>query len=173
MDLEISVEQPDFARAVALAGYFVAHGVWSASDGALVVPMVVLEGPEGRSFQRFSGEDLADSTRRAEQVLDENPQGATRAVMICDGYLDIDGVKHDALLARIVQYGTPTLRLQVVVPYRPAGSDDGFAVHSPRFGGAENLEGIDLDQLGRAFFGGVGAHVAAAPIWTEHLDESI
>jgi hypothetical protein len=173
VNLDAVVTEQDFSRAVALAGYFVAHGFWSVSDGASVVPMIAHEGPGGRGFQRFVGDDLAASARRAEEVLAENPHDATHAVLVMDGYLDINGARHDALLARIVEYGTPRRVLHIVVPYRPADSHDGFAVHSPRFGAAENLEGVDLDELGRAFFGGVGAHCAAAPIWTAHVDESL
>ena len=87
-----------------------------SNDSALPERPIVHEGPEGRSFQRFGGDDVVENTRRAEQLLDENPSGAVRAVMVCDGYLDIDGVKHDALLARIVEYGSPPRRLSVVVP---------------------------------------------------------
>jgi hypothetical protein len=174
VDLELTgTDDNQFGMAIALAGYFVAHGLWSVSDGAALMPMIAHEGPAGRGFQRFVGGDLGAGARRAEQVLDDNPHQAMRAVMVVDGYLDIDGVQHDALIARVVEYGPPRRSLHIVLPYRPLDSTDGFAVHSPRFGNARGLTHVDLDGLGRAFFAGVGAHVAAAPIWTAHLDESI
>lgn len=164
----------DFTEAVTLAGYFIAHGVWSVSDGAAVLPMVAQEGEDGRAIQRFTGDDDGSSgVRQAEEWLDGNPADANHAVLVVDGYAELDGVRRDALIARVISYGPPRRSLHIVVPYRPRDSTDGFAVHSPRFGGDTGLEGIDLDALGQAFFAGVGAHLAAAPIWQDHLDESI
>jgi len=171
--LDPTIEDPDFSAAAALAGYFVAHGVWSISDGAQVVPMVAHEGTEGRGFQKFLSEDPGASARQAEAWLEGNPSNADRAVLVVDGFADLDGIRHDALIARVIEYGPPRRTLHIVLPYRPCRSDLGFAVHSPRFGGAEGMDGVDLESLGQAFFAGVGAHAAAAPIWTEHLDESV
>lgn len=163
----------DFAAAVALAGYFLAHGLWSLSDGARVVPMVAHEGESGRGYQRFLGDDGITGALRAEEWLATNPHQASRAVMVVDGYAELDGVRRDALIAHVIEYGPPRRSLHIVLPYRPFASNDGFAVHSPRFGSAENLEEVDLDGLGRAFFAGVGSHSAASEIWADHLDESI
>jgi hypothetical protein len=158
----------DFEDAARLAGYFVAHGMWSLSDGATVSPMIAHEGPGGRGFQKFLGD-----SDTAEEYLEANPSGADRAVMIVDGYFEVEGVRRDALIARVVAYGPPRQSLHIVVPYRPARSDAGFAVHSPRFGNPENIDPVRLDALGDAFFSGVVLHTAASPIWTSHLDESV
>lgn len=163
----------DFSSACTLAGYFVAHSLWSVSDGCVVLPMIAHEGPCGRGFQRFFGNDLAAGARDAQAWLDANPDEAAHAVMIVDGFADIDGHRHDALIARVVDYGPPQRSLHIVLPYRPKGTDLGFAVHSPRFGGPEGFGEIDLDALGKAFFRGVVSHSAAGPIWTAHLDESV
>jgi hypothetical protein len=163
----------DFSSAAALAGYFIAHGVWSVSDGAPVAPLVAHEGVGGRGFQKFVTDDVGASALQAEAWLETNPQGAERAVLVLDGFADLDGVRRDALIARVVEYGPPRRVLHIVLPYRPRDADGGFAVHSPRFGGAEGLDAVDLEQLGQAFFAGVGAHAAASPIWTAHLDESV
>lgn len=170
---EMTTDPDDFSAAVALAGYFLAHGIWSVSDGGAVFPMIAHEGEAGRAIQRFAGDDTVSGVREAEEWLDENPSSAARAVMIVDGYADLEGTRRDALIARVISYGPPKRSLHIIVPYRPRDSAEGFAVHSPRFGADQGLEGIDLDALGQAFFSGVGAHLAAAPIWQEHLDESI
>lgn len=167
------MDAEDFSAAAALAGYFVAHGLWSVSDGAAVIPMVAHEGETGRGYQRFLGEDAGQGARRAEEWMTENPHRASRAVMVVDGYAELDGVRRDALIAHVIEYGPPRRSLHIVLPYRRRDDEAGFAVHSPRFGGAEGLDQIDLDALGQAFFAGVGAHSAASEIWTEHLDESV
>ena len=167
------MDTESFSAAAALAGYFVAHGLWSVSDGAPVVPMVAHEGAAGRGYQRFMGEDASTGARRAEAWMSENPQGVSRAVMVVDGYAELDGVRHDALIAHVIEYGPPRRSLHIVLPYRRKDDAAGFAVHSPRFGGAEGLDAVDLEALGQAFFAGVGAHSAASEIWTEHLDESV
>ena len=158
----------DFDDAARLAGYFVAHGMWSVSDGAVMSPLIAHEGPEGRAFQKFQGD-----TDSAEEYLEANPANAIRAVMVVDGYFEIEGVRRDALIARVIAYGPPRQSLHLVAPPRPAGSDAAFAVHSPRFGNPENIDPERLDALGDAFFSGVVLHTAASPIWTSHLDESV
>lgn len=158
----------DFDDAARLAGYFVAHGMWSLSDGAMVSPMIAHEGAAGRGFQKF-----LDGAQDAEEYLDSNPQGAERAVLVVDGFFELEGVRRDALIAHVIAYGPPRRSLHIVVPYRPANSDAGFAVHSPRFGNPENIAPERLDALGDAFFSGVVLHTAASPIWTSHLDESV
>jgi hypothetical protein len=163
----------DFELAAMLAGYFVAHGIWSVSEGARFAPMVAHEGPEGRGFQKFVGDDGGTEARRAAEWLSANPMGAERAVMVVDGFAELDGVGRDALIAHVIEYGPELRSLHIVVPYRPKESDAGFAVHSPRFGGAENIDLSDLEQIGDAFFSGVVAHTAASPIWTANLDESV
>ena len=163
----------DFTAAAALAGYFVAHGVWSKSDGGPVMPMVAHEGPGGRGFQRFVADDASIGAHHAQQWLDDNPEAAERAVLVVDGYAELNGVKHDALIAFVLEYGPPRRSLHIVVPYRPKDDLRGFAVHSPRFGGADGLEHIDLEMVGQAFFAGVVSHSAASPIWTAHLDETV
>lgn len=167
------MDTESFSAAAALAGYFVAHGVWSVSDGAPVIPMVAHEGAAGRGYQRFMGEDASTAARLAEAWMSENPHGVNRAVMVVDGYAELDGVRHDALIAHVIEYGPPRRSLHIVLPYRRKDDAAGFAVHSPRFGGAEGLEAVDLEELGQAFFAGVGAHSAASEIWTDHLDESV
>jgi hypothetical protein len=166
-------DDPDFASAAALAGYFVAHSLWSVSDGAAVMPVVAHEGPEGRGFQKFASEEVGGAARRAEEWLATNPSNAIHAVMVVDGFADFDGVRCDALIAHVIQYGPPRRSMHIVVPYRPKDSLQGFAVHSPRFGAAEGIQFEQLDALGDAFFSGVVSHTAASPIWTSHLDESV
>lgn len=166
-------DSQDFAAAAALAGYFIAHGVWSVSDGAAVMPMVAHEGPDGRGFQKFVSDDQGAGARQAEAWLQANPSNAERAVLVVDGFADLDGTRRDALIAHVIEYGPPRRSLHIVLPYRPRATDAGFAVHSPRFGAAEGLEDVDLEALGQAFFAGVGAHAAASSIWTDHLDESV
>jgi hypothetical protein len=167
------VDTEDFSAAAALAGYFVAHGLWSVSDGAPVIPMVAHEGHAGRGYQRFLGDGPGVAAQRAETWISENPDGVSRAVMVVDGYAELDGVRRDALIALVVEYGPPRRSLHIVLPYRRKDDVGGFAVHSPRFGGAEGLDAVDLEALGQAFFAGVGAHSAASEIWTDHLDESV
>jgi hypothetical protein len=164
----------DFESAAMLAGYFVAHGLWSVSEGAAFMPIVAHEGPEGRGFQKFTPEEgRRAAALRAEEWLTANPMGAERAVMVVDGFAELDGVGHDALIAYVVEYGPEMRSMHIVVPYRPKASEAGFAVHSPRFGDTRNIDREDLDEIGDFFFSGVVAHTAASPIWTASLDESV
>ena len=48
-------------RAVELAGFFAAHGIWCVSDGEPLTPMLAQESAaNGRNMLRFASEQLED-----------------------------------------------------------------------------------------------------------------
>ncbi|MFI5911393.1 hypothetical protein [Dactylosporangium sp. NPDC051541] len=53
-------------------------------------------------------------------AFDANEAGARRAVLVADGYVDLDAGKFDALIVEGVEYGAAGVALTVAVPYRPA-----------------------------------------------------
>jgi len=157
-----------------LAGFFAAHGVWSVSDGATLIPMLGYEHANGeRGMSRYAVNDLAQAAQAGRQALETNDLGAQRAVLVVDGYVHLDVGKVDALIVEAVEYGPAGRSMTVAVPYRPQPSPNGFAVHRPKF---LQITGVDQPAragLGEAFFAGVDSHDKAAPIWNAHLDESV
>jgi hypothetical protein len=155
-----------------LAGFFAAHGVWSVSDGATLIPLLGYEQASGeRGMSRFATNDLGAAAQAGRDALEANANAAVRAVLVVDGYVHLEVGRIDALIVEAVEYGPQRRSVTVAVPYRPLASPGGFAVHRPKF-----LSGVDRQEasaLGEAFFAGVDSHERAAPVWSAHLDESV
>jgi hypothetical protein len=157
-----------------LAGFFAAHGVWSVSDGATLIPLLGYEQASGeRGMSRFATDDLGAAAQAGRDALEANAIGALRAVLVVDGYVHLEVGRIDALIVEAVEYGPQRRSVTMAVPYRPQASPGGFAVHRPKF---LQLSGVDRQEapaLGEAFFAGVDSHERAAPVWNSHLDESL
>jgi hypothetical protein len=159
--------------AAQLAGFFAAHAVWSVCDGETLIPLMGFETSDGtRQMHRFMADRIEDGVREGQDRLASNPESAIRAVLIYDGFITLPTGKVDALLVDIRDYGSPSRSLVMAVPYRPAGSPQGFAVHRPKFLSFAGPE-PDFQAVASAFFQGVDSHDKAAPVWSRHLDESL
>jgi hypothetical protein len=158
-----------------LAGFFAAHGIWSVSDGEALIPMLGYEHHDGdRGMDRFAYPDLGDAAQAVLQALAANEHDSARAVLVVDGYVHLDTGKTDALIVEAVEYGPARSSLKLAVPYRPAPSPYGFAVHRPKF---MEVTGVGDDPnykiLADEFFAGVDSHEEAAAVWNAHLDPSV
>jgi hypothetical protein len=157
-----------------MAGFFAAHGIWSVSDGAELVPLLGFEDADGdRGMERFVAGDPAEGAEAGRAALAANRRGMTRAVLVVDAYVRLEGGRIDALLVDAVEYGAAPRSLRMAVPYRPTSDPRGFAVHRPKFIEATGVEGPDWAALSDAFFAGVDSHEPAAVVWSAHLDPSI
>ncbi|MBT8769165.1 hypothetical protein [Metapseudomonas boanensis] len=161
-------------RAIELAGFFAAHGIWCVSDGETLIPMLAQESAaNGRSMLRFEAEQLEDGVAQAQAHFESNPDGADRATLVYDGYITLPTGRTDALCVVIRSYASPVATLTMAVPYRHAESPDGFAVHRPKFVEWQGGSNPDYQAFGEAFFRGVDSHREASAVWTEHNDDSV
>lgn len=153
-----------------LAGFFAAHGVWSVSEGETLIPLLGYEHADGEyGMDRLMFDDFAEGARAGQDALADGDPSWVSAVLVADGYVDLDQGKTDALLVEAVHYGPHRRTMRLAVPYRPAQDPRGFAVHRPKFMDVE----ADLDTLAEAFFAGAASHTEAHAVWDAHLDESI
>jgi len=153
-----------------LAGFFAAHGVWCVSEGETLVPLLGYLHPDGEfGMDRLMFDDLAEGARAGQAALADGDPSWVGAVLVADGYVDLDHGKTDALLVEAVEYGPHRQTLRLAVPYRVAQDPRGFAVHRPKFMNVES----DLDVLAEAFFAGGASHTEAWAVWDAHLDESV
>ncbi len=157
-----------------LMGFLGAHGVWNLSDGGALLPFVGWEQADGeRGHDRVVVADSAEAVARGRGLIEANPWGAVRAALVYDAYVTLPDGRADALMLEGRGYRIPPLALGLVVPYRPAESPDGFAVHTPRFNGAEGGDAEpDYEGLRQAIFDGVNSHERAAQVWSAHMDLS-
>ena len=156
-----------------LAGFFAAHGIWCVSEGETLIPLLGYEHTDGEyGMDRLMFDDFTEGARAGQDALADGDPGWVSAVLVADGYIDLDQGKTDALLIEAVRYGPYRQSMRVAVPYRPAQDPNGFAVHRPKFMGAE-CDDPDLGPLAEAFFVGTTAHEEASAVWEAHLDESV
>jgi len=155
-----------------LAGFFAAHAVWCVSDAETLVPIFAYESSDGsRQMERIEAAELQDAVRHGKDRLGANPESASRAVFIYDGFVTLADGKTDALIVDGIDYGPPLAGFTMAVPYRHAGNPAGFAVYRPKFLGFEGLE-PSWEALGEAFFRGVERHEKGAAVWNISLDQS-
>jgi hypothetical protein len=154
------------------AGFFAAHGIWCVSDGGPLIPMLAFERPGGkREMIRFVMDRLEAGVEQGRRWLADNPEGATHAVLVFDGFITLESGKTDALFIEAVQYQPERAGFGMAVPYRSSDSPQGFAVFRPKFLGYDGAE-PDFNQLGEAFFPGVDRHEEGAKVWNASLDQS-
>jgi hypothetical protein len=161
-------------QAAQLAGFIAAHAVLQLSRGkGLTVPLVVLEKQDGNAqfIQATGAPSQEEAVRRATQLLRAPAADVLRGVLAFEAYLNVPpGQKTDAILIQACQYPGPE-ELYLGVPFRPAGSPDGFAVFRPKFIAVEGVTEPTAEIL-EAFLRGVSMHPPGHDVWVRHLDES-
>ena len=155
-----------------LAGFFAAHAIWCVSDAETLAPIVAYEFSDGsRQMERIETEQLQDAVHHAKEWLTNNPEFASRAVLVYDGFVTLADGKTDALIVDALDYGPPRVGFTMAVPYRHAQSPAGFAVYRPKFLGFDGSE-PSWEAIGEAFFRGVERHEKGAAVWNASLDQS-
>ena len=156
-----------------LAGFFTAHGIWCVSEGETLIPMIGYEHPDGEyGMDRLVFDDLSEGARAGQDALADGDPSWVSAVLVADGYIHLDQGKTDALLVEAVRYGPYRQSMRLAVPYRPADTPRGFAVHRPKFMDAECGD-PQFNAMAEAFFVGAASHTEAHAVWDAHLDESV
>jgi hypothetical protein len=167
---DVPTDSQDLARTMELAGFFMSHAVWCVSMNESLTPLIGFEDRTGWHLLRLDPK-LEQGVERGQRWVESNPEQVARASLIFDGYYTTAARRTDALLAKIIPYGQERWYLNIILPYRHAGSPAGFAVHRPKM--RDDGENEDRkDWLMDAFFHGSDLHEQGAAIWHSHLDES-
>jgi hypothetical protein len=159
-------------RAVELAGFFAAHGIWCVAEGETLVPILAFQRPDGaQEFRRIEAGELLDAVAQGKAWLAGNPEHVSCAVLVYDALVALPGGKTDCLMVDVHLYEPVHGTLSIALPYRHAGKPGGFVVHRPKFFSNQGEEQA-VSDLGAAFFRGVAQHEKGAAVWNAHLDES-
>ena len=107
--------------ALRLAGFALAHAVWSIEDGETLCTLALIErAGGGRELGRYEAPTIPDSLDAAFGDLEARLTGDDRAVLIFDGYITPEGGERtDALIADIFAPGMRHIG-RIVQRYRPA-----------------------------------------------------
>ena len=166
-----------------LAGFAMAHAVWCVSDDEVLIPMMMVESGGHREVLRFQTERLEEGVEEGRRHLVANPDQADRAVLVYDAYLTTEDGRRDALIgeardfavrardesgeADATEGGPESAGTSIVViyqPYRPAGSEAGFGVYSPKLEFPAESQ-VDRQAAAEAFLQGLSAHEKGSEIW--------
>lgn len=103
------------------------HGIESIKDGAEpLIPFVISEQPDGkRKLDRYFADTLEESLARARRAVSELPSGTTAYALAHDGYITINGNKHDAILVEASERGR-TRAVQLAQRYIPKTAQQSF-----------------------------------------------
>lgn len=157
-------------QTIEMAGFIAAHAVWCVSGGEVLIPIFACERPDGRYLERLVSERAEAAVALGRERLERNPSGASRAVLVVDGYVTLPDGKTDALLIEGRRYGEEAWAFSMAVPYRNAGDAAGFAVYRPKFLAVDG-PAPDYATLGEVFFRGVDAHEHGGAVWAERMDQ--
>lgn len=88
------------------------HGVSSVEEGDALIPFVLTEAGGQREIHRFvdeqpQGISLEGSLDRARKYVETLPQEVDRYTLAYDGYVTVEGNKHDAILVEAREVATP------------------------------------------------------------------
>jgi len=159
-------------RAVELAGFFAAHGIWCVAEGETLVPILALQRADGaQEFRRIQGDELREAVAQGKEWLAGNHEDVLCAVLVYDGFIPLPSGKTDCLMLEVRSYGPARQSLSIALPYRHADKAGGFVVHRPKFLCSQEEKGT-VSDLGEAFFRGVARHEKGCAVWNAHLDES-
>jgi hypothetical protein len=154
-----------------LAGFFAAHAVWCLAPGDVLAPLAGYESDSGeRRMLRFEDDGRGCGEEQIREWFEEHRDGASRAVLVYDGYVDAATGRWDAIVIEVRVHEGTTTALRLAVPYRGAGSEEGFALYRPRFLSFTGAGGVvDTQALDRWFFAGVDQHEKGAAVWDAYL----
>jgi hypothetical protein len=158
-------------RAIELAGFFAAHGVWCVAEGETLIPVLAFQRDNGKQeFRRIEAGQLEDAVAEGKQWLANNPEHVSCAVLVYDARIPLSGGKTDCLVLEVRSYGPTANSVSIALPYRHAKLPGGFAVHRPKFVTRPNA--TPAFDIGEVFFRGVAQHDKGSAVWNAHLDES-
>jgi hypothetical protein len=133
------VADDPLASALRLAGFALAHAVWSIEDGETLCTLALIERVGGaRELNRYEAPTIADSLDAAFGDLEARLRPGDSAAVVFDGFVTPPGgVRTDALVVDLFREGGEVLG-RIVQPYRPArrsrmpfAKPSGFALLGP------------------------------------------
>lgn len=102
-----------------LAFMTLGHALESISEGGPLIPLVLVEGAEGRAAHRFVADTLEEGIAKASNFVAGDPQWQ-RATLAYDGYLSAEGQRTDAIY--VLAWDRPSrTAVQVAHRYLPGG----------------------------------------------------
>jgi len=159
-----------------VAGYYMSVAVhFLSAGGGSLVPLGGSVRDNMTVARWFDAEQLEVGVAEGRAWLETNPDNLDRAVLVFDGYYNLQDRRLDALHAEIVDYAHPRQTFRLALPYRPASSPEGFTVYRPKFifESHDTMDDSLSVTLGQAFMSGTEAYAEGSDVWERSKDESL
>lgn len=151
------------------AGWALAHGMWSTSDGEPLATFAVVVGPNGPVLLRFTGEGPEAAQARARKRLADE-FALWPAVLVSQARLDLGGGRSDTILAEVFRPGAKprVLARASATPETPPVFIGGWPStdRNPVIGVADPVGTAHDTTLYRAFLAGWELHPYGDRFWT-------
>jgi hypothetical protein len=116
-------------------------------------------------------DDMNAAVDEGLQRLAANPDGALRAALAYDGFLNLPGRRTDALVLEARSYGAQGVAFSVALPYRHARAEGGFALYNLRLLSLA-IDNAHLPLLTASFFAGFDKFRPEG-MWKKYFDASV
>ena len=158
-------------KVVEMAGYWMAHALWSVMDGETLIPILgYLHSDESRSMQRLAM-GSTEAVALGEQRISSLQGTDIGAAFIKDALVTLPTGKTDCLCLDIRFAGDQVRKLQFLLPYRNAGHRQGFAVHRLKINRWDGFSVGEVDVLTQALLDGIGSHEQGGALWRDSYSD--
>jgi hypothetical protein len=154
-----------------LAGYWGAQALTLVAEShAPLAPLFAVENKAGEShLVQIMKNRLEESAAEGVKWLDTNPFDAARAVLVYEAFFTLGTDRMDTVIVDARLYSKKPAQLKLALPYRPASSPAGFAIHRPKVLQIPNSPG-EVQAIMGAFMRGVARHEKGNELWKSRMD---
>jgi hypothetical protein len=153
-----------------LAGFVLAHAMWSVSDlpdGELLVPLAIVEKSGDRQLLRFEGESQEQAIAEGTALLARREQEVDAWACAREGQIGNGPGLVDVLVVEAKSRGADG-PLVFVQPFRPFASGKFRLLGAPMvIVGGKTLSETDAEPLLQGLFDGIQSHAKAAEHWAD------
>ena len=154
------------------AGMSAAFAVFQVAEGATMIPTLAHElAPGQRRMDVLMRDSFDEAIAVGQQRIARNTEGALRTTFAVDGYINLPGVRTDALLFEARSYVAHGFEFAFKIPYRNASAPGGFAIYSPRLVGC-TCDAAHIPLLQANFFAGFDKFNPQG-LWKKYFDPSV
>ncbi|MEE9394558.1 MAG: hypothetical protein V3W41_18850 [Planctomycetota bacterium] len=170
MDAEILISD----QALNLGGFVLAHAAWSisdADDGALLVPLLVVEKSGERRMSRFEAETQEEAIACGFDAIDRLGDDVEVWAFAREALMKGEDESHDALVVHVWAKGMSDW-IMILQAYKPINSERPFQLNS-QFEvviGDATVEDAALAPLSEEIDRGINDHPQAALMWNHWLE---
>jgi hypothetical protein len=115
-----------------MVGHTTAHAICAVASGSTLIPILGFLREDGSTDKRTLVMGSKEARAEGEKVLKNISSSEKGITFIKDGYVTLNSVKTDALHIDIHFGEKPEQKILIIIPYRSAQHEEGFAIYKPK-----------------------------------------